>query len=453
MKKALLILNKKTMGVRRFILMLAVFVCSVHAFAQSTILAPEKAMALALEHNYSIKISKSAVAVANNNKNILNSGYLPSLSANANGSIDRQNTEGQLANGDSRIANGVETRRYNAALNLNYVLFDGLGRRYNYKRLKEEYQLSALEARETIETTVLQLFTVYYSVAQLLDNTKTLEETLSISRARLKRANYQFEYGQNTKLDVLNADVDSNNDSINLINIKQELQNAKRDLNFLLGNAFDTNFEVDTTVHFLPQLNKDLLLEKVKQNNVRLLQADRNLAIQGYGVKINKAQFLPRVGLVGSYGWNESTNNSPLAFLLQNTNSGVSGGVNITWNLFDGGSAITNIKNAKIRLELETLQKEQLVLDLERDFYNAWDDYQNKLKVYHIRSNHIATSKRNFDRTNAQLKIGQINSILFRQAQINLTNAILSKNQAKYQAKIAELEVLRLSGELLNIDI
>lgn len=74
----------------------------------------------------------------------------------------------------------------------------------------------------------------------------------------------------------------------------------------------------------------------------------------------------------------------------------------------------------------------------------------NKLTVLKIQEDNIVTSQNNFDRTLEKFKLGQINSIEFRQAQLNLINAELSKNQAKYQAKIAELELLRLSGELLN---
>ncbi|MGK0430536.1 MAG: outer membrane protein TolC, partial [Psychroserpens sp.] len=46
----------------------------------------------------------------------------------------------------------------------------------------------------------------------------------------------------------------------------------------------------------------------------------------------------------------------------------------------------------------------------------------------------------------------QVTSIEFRLAQLNLLNAELSRNQAKYDAKLAELTVLQLSGELLNVD-
>ena len=434
------------------IVLVVVYSFSMNVLAQN-ILTSSEAFQLALENNYGIKIANNNVAVAENNTDILNTGFLPTLTGNAGGSIDRQNTEGQLANGETRVAEGAETRRYNASVNLNYILFDGLGRRYNYRQLQEQYQLSQLEARETIENTLLELFSIYYTVAQLSENALVLEETLTISKDRLTRAEYQFEYGQDTKLGVLNAEVDINNDSINLINARQQLKNTKRDLNVVIGNALTENFEVDTIIAFPILFNKDVLLEKTLQNNVTLLQIEQNIKISDFTVKASKSGYLPTIGLQGSYGWNESNNNSPLAFVLQNTSTGVTGGINLTWNLFDGGTTITRVKNAQITLENQKLQKELTKIEVERNFNNAWDDYQNKLKIYRVQESNIKTAKNNFERTEEKFKIGQVTSIEFRQAQLNLINAELSRNQAKYDAKFAEMTLLQISGELLNVDL
>ncbi|WP_420851567.1 TolC family protein [Psychroserpens algicola] len=440
----------KVMSISNKIIVLFVL-CCLSTQAQD-VLTKEQAVALALEHNYGIKIANNSVEIADNNAGILNTGFLPTLTGNAGATYNLDNTEAEFSNGESTTLNGAESNRYNASINLNYTLFDGLGRRYNYKRLKEEYQLSELEARETIETTVLQLFSIYYTVAQLSENSEALEQTIAISRDRLTRAGYQFDYGQTTKLDVLNAEVDINNDSINLINIKQQLKNTKRDLNVVMGNKLSDIFDVDTDVSFLLQLNKQELYEKTIANNVSLLQAEKNIAISQYDIKTNKAQFLPTIGLTGTYGWNKNNNNAA-SFVAVSTNSGLSGGLNLTWNIFDGGSTITNVQNAKISLENQKLQKEQLRIDIERNFNNAWDDYENKLVIYQVQEDNIKTSQNNFDRTQEKFKIGQVTSIEFRQAQLNLLNAELSRNQAKYDAKLAELTVLQLSGDLLNTEL
>jgi outer membrane protein TolC len=441
----------KQMNTRIYITYIFVFF-GICAQAQD-VLTTEEAVELALEHNYGIKIANNTVEVAENNTSILNSGYLPTLTGNAGGTYNLDNTEAQFSNGESTVLNGAESTRYNASVNLNYTLFDGLGRKYNYKRLKEEYQLSELEARETIETTIVQLFSIYYSVARLSENNDALEQTITISKDRLIRAGYQFDYGQSTKLEVLNAEVDINNDSINLINAKQELRNTKRDLNVVLGNQLTELFNVDTNVSFLLQLNKDGLLEKTKSNNVSLLQAEKNIAISQFDLQTNKAtQYLPTIGLTGTYGWNKNNNNAA-SFVAVSTNTGFSGGLNLSWDLFDGGGTITRIRNSKIVLDNQKLQKEQLLVDVERNFNNAWDDYQNKLVIFKVQESNIKTAQNNFDRTQEKFKIGQVTSIEFRQAQLNLLNTELSRNQAKYDAKLAELTVLQLSGELLNIEL
>ena len=422
------------------------------SIAAQKLVSVSEAIELALENNYGIKIISNNKEIAKNNAGVLNSGYLPTVTSSSGATFNRDNLEAEFANGESTALNGAKSSRYNASINLNYTLFDGLGRYYDYKRLKETYKLSELQARETIENTIAQLYVVYYNVAQVTENVTVLEKTLTVSKDRITRASYQFEYGQGTMLNVLNAQVDINNDSINLINAKQQLVNTKRDLNVVLGNVISSEFRVDTTIDFKLDIDQNDLANKVKSNNVNLLQLDKNIMINTFIVKANKSGYLPSLGLTGSYGWNKGNNNAA-SFVAVSTNTGLSGGLSLSWNLFDGGATATRVTNAKIELENRSLEKESMVIDIERNFNNAWDDYQNKLTIFQVQENNIITSTNNFNRTQEKYKLGQATSIEFRQAQLNLINSELNRNQAKYAAKIAELTVLQLSGELLNIEL
>jgi outer membrane protein TolC len=414
-------------------------------------LSKKEAVQQALENNYGIKISNNNVKIAENNKGILNTGYLPSLTGNAGATYSLDDTEAVFSNGNITNLTGAESSRYNASINLNYTLFDGLGRLYNYKQLKEQYNLSELQARETIENTVLQLFSVYFNVAKLSEDVALLNQSLKISKDRLERVQYQFEYGQNTKLAVLNAEVDVNNDSINLLNTKQFLTNAKRDLYVVLGKNEAPNFKVDTLVNFSLTPTRQELFDQVKKNNVTLLQTEKNIAISDFQLKSNKSGYLPSIGLTGTYGWNKNNNNAA-SFLTTSTNTGLSGGINLTWNIFSGGRNRTQVQNAKINLETQQLQKQQIEIEVNRDFNNAWEDYENKLFILQTQQKNVQTNTDNFNRTEENFKLGQITSIEFRQAQLNLINAINAKNAAKYEAKLSELQLLQLSGELLNIE-
>ncbi len=435
----------------RFIHILLLFPV-FNVLAQDKMLSKEEAVAKALENNFGIIIAKNNLNIAENNKNILNSGYLPSLTGNAGGSFDVNDQEATFQDGNVRAIDGAETTRYNASLNLNYTLFDGLGRWYDYKRLKEEYSLSALETRETIETTMIQLFTVYFEVARLSENISVLEETFSNTKNRLQRAEYSFEFGQTNKLDVLNAEVDLVNDSINLLNERQTYRNTKRDLNLLLNRELVTAFEVDTIIAFTDPLRLEEFSDNGIANNVRILQTEQNIKINDYTVKSSKSVFLPTVGLTGSYGWNEG--NFPATnFLASSTSTGLSAGLNLIWNLFDGGNSITQIKNAKLLLENQETLQEQITLEVRRDIENAKDNYSNRLQIFRLQEQNVGTAQNNFDRSNEQYKLGQITSVELRQAQLNLLNVQTNKNFTKYDAKLAELQLLQLTGQLLNIEL
>lgn len=432
-------------------LLVALFVLGHPLLAQKTKLSKEEAVQLTLENNFGIVIANNNLKVAENNKGLLNSGFLPAISANGGASYDNNDQEATFQDGSTSSIDGAETTRYNASVNLNYTLFDGLGRWYNYKRLKEEYNLSELQARETIETTILQLFTVYYEVARLTENIVVLQETYVNTENRLTRAEYSFEFGQNNKLDVLNAQVDLVNDSINLMNERQTLKNTQRDLNVLLNRELSTDFIVDTTVVFTNQIVLEEFLVDAEANNVRMLQAEKNITINDYNLKIGKSVFLPTVGLTGSYGWNQG-NFPETNFLSSSTSTGFSGGVNLSWNLFNGGGSITQIKNAKILLDSQETFEKQIKQEIRRDISNAQGNYQNRLQVYQLQEQNVITATNNYERSNERYKLGQITSVELRQAQINLLNTQTSKSLAKYNAKLAELQLLQLTGQLLNVD-
>jgi outer membrane protein TolC len=216
-----------------------------------------------------------------------------------------------------------------------------------------------------------------------------------------------------------------------------------------MGKNEDPDYNVNTQVSFMLQPVKQELYEKMKVNNVTLQQLNKNITISDFQLKANRSGYLPTIGLTGTYGWNKNNNNAA-SFVATSTNTGLSGGINLSWNLFDGGRTRTQVQNAKINLDTQQLQKQQIENELLRDFNNAWEDYQNKLFVFHTQQKNVLTSEDNFNRSEEQFKLGQITSIEFRQAQINLINAVNAMNASKFDAKLAELQLLQLSGDLLN---
>ena len=425
-------------------------------------LAKEEALAIALDQNFGIKVSRNVTEIVKNNSSVLNSGYLPTVfvlgGSNYTGSDAEIAFPGQVDEDGVPIPNRIfedqESQRFNAGVNLNYTLFDGLGRKYNYKRLKEQYALSELQLRETIEFTILQLFEVYFNIAQLTESNVIFKENLSISKERQKLSEVAFIHGQGNKLAVLNAEVDVTNDSINLIQIKQQLDNSKRDLNLLLNRPIEKVFGVDLNVDFVSPILIESWVETAAENNVELLKQKSNSQINSYDIKISQSGYLPTLGLVGSYGWN--LNKSPASAFFPGTNNtsySVGVGASLSWNLFDGGRTLTRVKNAKLTFENQDLLEQESKLSFSRDLTNSIQNFKNAKEIFNIQKKQVETATYNFDRSKVQYKLGSITAIEFRQAQINLTNAQNQRTIAKYQAKLAELQLIQITGQLLNVNL
>ncbi len=424
-----------------------VILLSFYGYSQN-ILTKEQALQTLLENNYDIKLSKNDIRIAENNTSIYNSKYLPTVFLGAGAQYANMNQEVEAQNGMVANYDNSETQNYNASVGVNYLLFNGFARKYASAQLQEQLAMSNLEADATLEQAVLDVFSNYYNTAQIAENVSVLYEALQISKQRLKRTQYQYEYGQTTKLAVLNAQVDINNDSINYINTKQLLENSKRNLLTLIGDTQTKDFNIETGVQFVAMPTLAILVADIS-NNTTVLQLEKALEIGEYGIKISKSSYLPTLGVNTSYAWN--TGLYPETSMSARTmNYGLNAGLSLNWNIFDGGATKTRVQNAKINQENQILRKEQVEQQLQNFITNTYYNYQNKRLVLVTQEQNLQTAQRNFERTTEMFKRGSVSSVEYRQAQLNLLNAQTAILRAKYDAKVVELQLLQISGRLMD---
>lgn len=412
------------------------------------VLTKGEAISEIMANNFNVVISKKSIEIAENNTSIYNSGYLPTVTGSAGINYNRDNLKVEFQDGRVNELDGATSDSKTANLNLNYVLFNGFNRKFNVQRNAESLNRAQLNARSVLEAALINLFNAYYEVAQTQENLKSLSQTLAVSKERLVRAQYGFEYGQNSRLDVSNAQVDVNTDSINYLNAEQGLYNAKRNLNFLMGKREATiDFTVNTDLRFAELNEKEALGEQVLRENVSLLIAKADQALSQYDSRISKSNYFPTLSASAGLNYRKGNNNSA-SFLASNTSNGLTGGLSLGWNIFDGGGTRTASQNAKVSEELQNYTLEQLTLQTQVNFENAWADYENKAFIVRAQESNLRTNELNFERTQEQYKLGQIGSIDFRTAQSNLLRAQISLNTAKYDAKLAELLIFQLTGDI-----
>ncbi len=411
------------------------------------LLTLDDAIRTTLENNFGIRVAQKNIEIAANNASRTAVGYHPTLNASAGTNYDVGGSKQQFSSGQENTVSSAATLAGNANITGNYVILDQT-RRVSLQQLKEVLNLSNLQLRQTVELNVLQVAALYYEIAKLAANVDVLHETIEVSNRRVERVQYQYDYGSGTALDVLNAEVDVQRDSINYYNMHQQLALNKRNLNVLMGTSVDADLQVDTTVVYAsPDLGA--LATNAEAENINLLLSRMDQTITRYDLDLIEAERKPTLSATGAYRYNFS-DNPPGAFITSSNSRGFSLGLTANWNLFDGGMRKLRAQNTRISLETQSLQEELIRLEVNRDLQNAWDSYQNALFILQSEAVTLSTSQRNFERTEEQFNLGQVSSVEFRQAQLNLLNASTNYNNAKYDSKILELELLQIAGMLLD---
>ena len=408
------------------------------------------AVKLALENNLDIKISENQNEILKNNASFLNSGYLPRVSSRVGFNKSNQNIEIETPNNLSGKLDNMKSENSFSNVSIEYILFDNNGRKFNYKKSKELSNRSGLEVKEVIENTLLQLYTVFYEVCRLSEEKDIIKSSLEISKTRLERNKIKFDFGQSTKLELLNAEVDVNTDSIRYLNAIKNLSNAKRDLNLVMNVDLNSDYILDKEIVYNSTENIINFYDNASKNNTKLKIYAKSVEISDFELKSIRSTYLPTVGLNGSYDWNESINDNPYAFFNKNIYDGISGGINLRWDIFNQGKRITANKNAKVMLENSKIEKEKAYLIFQKELNNSYETYNNNLFILEVQEQSLNTSNNNFLRNLEKYDIGIVSSIEFRNAQLNLLNAKLSRNTARYEAKLSELYFLKISGKIID---
>ena len=418
-------------------------------FSQST-LSLEDVLATSIKENINIKIKTNELSQVKNYEKVGVLGVLPKIKLNGSASGNQGTSSLEFATDDFPTIDDAESesKSINGNVEFSYNLFNGLGSIYTYQKLKRQSDLKSVELLIQIEQILVKTAKQYFDVAYLQENNKIISEVLDISKDRYNRIKVQNEFGNASKLDLLSAEIDLNNDSVKLMNSEYELEEAKRQLNQTLNKSLDSEFNVENSVN----INRDLIYSDLKQET---LKNNNNILFQKYIVeiakkdkKINSVSILPRVNISAQYGYNNTESNTSI--ILDQTNLGLTGFINFSWDIFDGLANRKITQNTKIQIESNKLQLDAINLQIEQEFNSTYQQYLNNVSLIDIEKRNLETSEKFFERAKEQFYQGQLSRNDFRLAQTDLSMSKNRLNQTKYKAKIAELNLYRLAGKIIE---
>ena len=408
-------------------------------FAAET-LRLEDAIAEALSRNPDIQVARGEEEISSNNVHIGNAGLLPRI--DLAGTVSYQDNEEALSTGLREFTST------SASLQASYTLFDGFGNIYTFKKLKSAGRLGRLGARNAIEGIILQVAEAYYRLAAASAALDVARAALAMSEERLKRARLRSDYGQANSLEVLSATVDANADSVAWKEASLAKSNANRTLNLLLNRPVEAEYSIESAVVFERELKADAFLQKARQVYSEYLSARESVKQAEYDLAIARSDFFPELGVQVGYGYSNTVEGFKPG--TDDLSGAFSAALTLNLNLFNGFQSSIRSQNARISLRNKKLLEQKALSDLEKLVADTWDEYRNALDIFDFQKKNQETAELNFRRSKELYVLGQLTSTAFREAQLNLINAKKSISSAAYNARILELRLKRLSGELVE---
>jgi outer membrane protein TolC len=408
----------------------------------------ERAIQLALANEHGIRIARNEVALAEAQATAGNAGLLPRVDASGRGTYSNQNTSLDFVEGIPDVErNGVVNTALSGQLGLSYTVFNGGGNFANLERAQLNAQLADIRSRAQVEGTLTQVIALYYALAALEQDVAITARILAISNDRYARQEGKAALGGVGRLELLNAAVDLRTDSSTYLLALQRRERSARDLNVLMGLAPDTPVKVAATTAYAQGLAQEQLVQEALQGNVQLASATAQLRAAEVDQRITKALRWPRLDLTAAYGVNDQQNG--VGLVLGTYTEGLNAGLSLSVPIFDGGRINTQAEQARLRAENAALAEQQARLQVERDVRNAYTTWVSQREILRMQREAVSTAKMNFDRTRELFQSGQLTGLQFRQAQLDLANAERQAVVAGFDAKVAELTLLRASGGLL----
>ncbi len=448
---------------KKMVFTLGMFVFIPGLFAQSAdtssalpALSLSDAIATGLDNNFSIKIEKQNVDIATRNNTWGQAGLFPTLTFNLVQGFNRT----EIDNPTSFVQGAIQSRNLQPQLQLNWRLFNGFNVQITKERLEYLQMQSVGNAAIVIENNIQAIIEAYYTVLLQEEQLNVFERTLKLSKDKLSYSKLRGELGSAVTFDILQDKSAYLTDSSNYITQMYNLQNARRNLNLLLGVDVETYYSYTDSLKVVPrEFSFDELYAEMVANNSNLKNQYINQEIFRRDVGIAKSAMYPTVAMaLGASDNNQVQNLSQATFAngtpgekgIKSGNTNYNANFTLSFTIFDGGRIRRQIENARVNEQIAAIRVDELKQNLKINLVGQLENYRLRARLFQIARENTETSEFNLQLGEERYKNGTINSFDYRDLQLNYLRAALSELQTKYNLIETEVELMRLTGGVVE---
>jgi outer membrane protein, adhesin transport system len=437
------------MSNRRIILVIPAIFCLIPVHSQE-VYDLNRCITTGLERNFSILIARSQQEITNNNHSLGNAGFLPTLDLTGRYGGTINNTTLESSEGDESTVNGLHNTTGNAAVSLGWTIFQGFSAHTTYKKLNELKALGELNTQMAVEDFIAAIVSEYYYYMQQLKQYNNLAYAVSLSRERVRIDEERYLLGASSKLQLLQSMVYLNSDSSRLARQNEILKASQVKINQLIAsdNLGEDIVLKDSLIVINNGLLYDSLYADMQESNTSLRIARKNKTISEYDYKLATARTYPYLNL--STGYSYTLNTYDQAANVKQQVDGANYGLTFGMDLFDGFNRRRERVNARIAIENQEHQYQQVDQQVKADLTTIYFAYQNNLLLLKLEEQNLETAKENLDIAMERYKLGSLSGLDLREVQQSLLEAEERLLSVQYLTKVAEISLLQISGRVME---
>ena len=439
------------------VIVLMILLLDVGAKAQK-LLTLEEAIAIALQNNYDIQLAESDSARLGLDYSYRNAVFLPRLNAALGTNWTNYNQQQEFSDGTERKGE-VATNNLSASVTLNWTLFDGM-KMFALKNKAEEYtKLGQLGIKNQVVNTVAEVINTYYIIVRQKQQLKAIEEQMLVNQTRVDLSKRKLDIGLGTKPEYLQSQIDLNAQLSAKMQQETYIHELKEILNQRINptpqgqeNSMPTDYEVSDSI----PIDFGIKLEDIKQDfeesNPSLQLSRKYLDIAGLSLKEIKADRWPIVQFNSAYNFLRTNNDKALnpALPLLNQNQGLNYGFSATIPILNYRNTDRLVRHAELDIDYQQLQYASEKSALQLRVTNAYNLFKLQKDVLELEESNIMLARENVNITLETYRLGTSTFIQLREAEKSLEDAYDRLIAARYNAKVAETELLRLRGDLVK---
>jgi outer membrane protein TolC len=437
---------------KTFFALLAAAFLAIPVFAQQKILTLEEAVSLALANDYGILLAKNEAEANSLDVDYINWAFAPRLNAALGTVWNNNNQRQEFSDGTVRQSDHVRSNNLTGSVGLNWTLFDGMKMFVTRDKTLAIARTGELVVKEQVVNTVAQVRDIYYNIVRQKQQLKAVEEQMSVSEERVKVADRKLSTGLGSKPELLQAKVDLNAQKASQLQQLTLIAQLKEQLNQRCGMRLPAEFDVVEEIPIDRNLNLSAIEQNIANTNPSLLLAERYIGIAQLTLKENEASRWPKLDFNAAYNLSRNNNQSvvnPFQPLISGSN-GFNYGFTATIPIVNNRLVHRNIEQSRIAIRGYELTLENQRLGITTDLRNAFRDYEYEQQALQLEEENISLAKENVAIALERFRQGVSTYLELREAQKSLEDAYNRLIAARYNAKVAETEVLRLKGDLVR---